>query len=299
MSSLPEAPRKLAKASFDTLYDRPHPARYFSALRPLEYKIPAYAQPVIEECVSALAELRGKQKITVLDLCSGYGINGALLKYDVSMDELYKLYDDRGAQPNLEKRLSRDREFLEKRKRTDRDIVVISQDVALNALNYAESVGLADATIKANLERRPLRGNEACLIEDVDLITVTGGLSYIGSATFERVLGAVKRSPWVLFFPLRHTPVHEIRDTIASFGLDVEDAPRPVPQRRFKDEHERRAILAESGQDATIPRDWAFGAYLEAKLCLARPAADIGALPLRRLLSEAFDAGSRGAESAA
>lgn len=299
MSSLSEAPRKLAKASFDTLYDRPHPGRYFSALRPLEYKIPAYAQPVIEECVSALAELRGKQKITVLDLCSGYGINGGLLKYDVSMDELYKLYDDRGAQPNLEKRLSRDREFLKKRKRTDRDIVVISQDIALNALNYAESVGFADATIKANLERRSLRGNEACLIEDVDLITVTGGLSYIGSATFERVLGAVKRSPWVLFFPLQHTAVQEIRDTAASFGLDVEDAPRPVPQRRFKDERERRAILAESGQDATIPRDWAFGAYLEAKLCLARPAADIGALPLRHLLSEAFNAGSRSAESAA
>lgn len=299
MSSLPEAPRKLAKASFDTLYDRPHPARYFSALRPLEYKIPAYAQPVIEECVSALAELRGKQKITVLDLCSGYGINGALLKYDVSMDELYKLYDDRGAQPNFEKRLSRDREFLKKRKRTDHDITVISQDIALNALNYAESVGFADATIKANLERRPLRGNEASLIEDVDLITVTGGLSYIGSATFERVLGAVKQSPWILFFPLQHTAVQEIRDTIASFELDVEDAPRPVPQRRFKDERERRAILAESGQDATLPRDWAFGAYLEAKLCLARPAADIGALPLRRLLSEAFNAGSRSAESAA
>ncbi len=299
MSSLPEAPRKLAKASFDTLYDRPHPARYFSALRPLEYKIPAYAQPVIEECVSALAGLRGKQKITVLDLCGGYGVNGGLLKYDVSMDELYKLYDDRGAQPNLEKRLSRDREFLKKRKRTDRDIVVISQDIALNALNYAESVGFADATIKANLERRSLRGNEARLIEDVDLITVTGGLSYIGSATFERVLGAVKQSPWVLFFPLQHTPVHEIRDTIASFGLDVEDTPRPVPQRRFKDERERRAVLAESGQNATIPRDWAFGSYLEAKLCLARPAADIDALPLHRLLSEAFDAGSRGTESAA
>ncbi len=299
MSSRPEARWESAKASFDTLYDRPHPARYFSGLRPLEYKIPAYAQPVIEQCVSALAELRRKQKITVLDLCSGYGINGALLKYDVTMDELYELYDDSGPIPNLAQRISRDREFLKNRKRTDRETVVIGQDVAVNALSYAQSVGAIDAMIKANLERRSLRGNEARLIKDVDLVTVTGGLSYIGSTTFERVLRAVKQPPWVLFFPLQHTPIYEIRDTIGSFGLDVEDAPRPVPQRRFKDERERRAILAESKQDATIPRDWPFGSYLEAKLCLARPTADIRALPLRRLLSEAFDADSRSAETAA
>jgi hypothetical protein len=299
MSSRPETPRKLAKASFDALYDRPHPARYFSALRPLEYKVPAYAQPVIEQCLSTLAELRAKRKITVLDLCSGYGVNGGLMKHDVSLDELYKLYDDRGAQPNLAQRISRDREFLESRKRSDRDIVVVGQDIALNALNYAESVGFVDATIKANLERRPLRGNEARLVSGVDLVTVTGGLSYIGSATFERVLHAAKQPPWILFFPLRHTPVHEIRETIGSFGLDVEDAPRPVAQRRFKDERERRAVLAESGQDATIQRDWPSGSYLEAKLCLARPATDIGAIPLRRLLSDAFEAGCRGAETAA
>ena len=299
MSSRPEVPRKSAKASFDTLYDRPHPARYFSALRPLEYNIPAYAQPVIESCVSALAELRRKSKITLLDLCSGYGVNGGLLKYDVSMDELYELYNDRGAKPNLAQRISQDREFLENRQRTDRDIVVIGQDIALNALNYAQSVGFVDATIKANLERRHLRGNEARLVSEVDLVTVTGGLSYIGSATFERVLSAVRQPPWILFFPLQHTPVYEIRDMIGSFGLDIEDAPRPVPQRRFKDERERRAILAETKQDATAPRDWPFGSYLEAKLCLARPAADIRALPLRRLMSQAFDAGSHGAESAA
>lgn len=299
MSSRPENTRKLAKASFDTLYDRPHPGRYFSALRPLEYKIPAYAQPVIEQCVSALAELLGKQRITVLDLCSGYGINGALLKYDVSMDELYKQYDDRGVQPNLAQRISRDRKFLENRQRTDRDVFVIGQDIALNALNYAQTVGFVDATIKANLERRRLHDNEARLVSGVDLVTVTGGLSYIGSATFERVLSAVRQPPWILFFPLQHTPFCEIRDMIGSFGLETEEAPRPVPQRRFKDERERRVILAESKQDATAPRDWPFGSYLEAKLCLARPAADIRALPLRRLLSEAFDAGSHGAESAA
>lgn len=299
MSSLSKAPRRPAKASFDSLYDRPHPARYFTALRPLEYNIPGHAQPVIEQCVSALSDLRGKATVTVLDLCTGYGINGGLLKHDISMDDLFELYDDSAPQPSLAQRIARDRKFLDGRRSDDRETVVIGQDVAVNALNYAQSVGFVDATIKANLERRPLRRNEARLVSEVDIVTVTGGLSYIGSATFERILGAVKQPPWVLFFPLQHTSVSAVFDAIASFRLDVEDAPNAIPQRRFKDERERSAILGETRRDPAIRRDWPFGAYLEAKLCLARPAGDIQAVPLDELLSAAMDTGPRSAESAA
>lgn len=298
MSPLPETPRKPEKASFDNLYDRPHPGRYFSALRPLKYRIPGHAQPVIEECVSALTEIR-KQPIRILDLCSGYGINGALLKHDLSMEDLYELYDDSGPVPHLARRIARDRDFLETRRHADRDAYVIGQDVAANALDYAQSVGSIDAAIKANLERRPLRRGEADLVAEVDLITVTGGLSYIGAATFKRILDEVKRPPWVLYFPLQHTPDRETSDTIVSFGLDVEEGAKPVPQRHFKDERERNSILPAYDRSAAVPRDWPFGTYLEAKLCLARPAADIGALPLRRLLSAAFDGDSLGAETAA
>jgi hypothetical protein len=299
MSSRPEVPRKPAKASFDTLYDRPHPARYFSALRLLEYNIPAYAQPVIEQCVSALAELRGKSQVRLLDLCSGYGVNGALLKHDVSMEDLYELYDDSGPNPNLARRISRDCDFLKDRRRFDRETFVIGQDIAMNALDYAQSVGAVDARIKANLERRSLRSEEADLIAEVDLVTVTGGLSYIGAATFDRVLRAVKQPPWVLFYPLQHTPVCEVRDMIASFGLEIEDGPKPVPQRRFKDERERGAILAETDRATGVQRDWPFGSYLEAKLCLARPDADIRTLPLSRLLPEPPGANEHRAETAA
>lgn len=299
MSSLSRPSRRPAKASFDTLYDRPHPGRYFTALKPLQYNIPGHAQPVIEQCVSALSDLRGKTTVTVLDLCTGYGINGGLLKYDISMEELFELYDDSDPQPSLAQRVARDRKFFAGRLGSDRETVVIGQDVAANALDYAQSVGFVDATIKANLERRPLRRSEARLVSEVDIVTVTGGLSYIGSATFERVLGAVKQPPWVLFFPLQHTPVSAIFDTIASFRLDVEDAPNAIPQRRFKDERERSAILGETRRDPAIRRDWPFGAYLEAKLCLARPAGDIRAVPLDELLTAALDTASRSTESAA
>lgn len=299
MSSQSETPRKPEKASFDEVYDRPHPGRYFSSLRPLKYSIPGHAQSVIEQCVSMLAEMRGKRQIRILDLCSGYGINGALLKYDVSMEDLYELYDDSGSVPHLAQRIARDREFLEARRHADRETFVIGQDVAANALDYAQSVGALDATIKANLERRPLRRGETSLVADVDLVTVTGGLSYIGSTTFERVLRAVKQPPWMLYFPLQHTPDLNIREAIGSFGLNVEEGLKPVPQRHFKDERERRSILPEYNRSATVPRDWPFGTYLEAKLCLARPSADIRALPLRRLLSETFGADSRSAETAA
>jgi hypothetical protein len=57
--------------------------------------------------------------------------------------------------------------------------------------------------------------------------------------------------------------------------------------------------MAETDRGTGVQRDWPFGSYLEAKLCLARPDADIHALPLSRLLPEPPGASAHRAETAA
>lgn len=291
--------RRAGKASFDDIYDRTHPTPYFSALKPLEYQVPGHAQPVMRRCVSELRRLRRKPRITVLDLCSGYGMNGALLNYDVSFDDLFDLYQPRIVEATRAERLARDRRFFASRRRANANAHVIGQDVAANALSYGVNVGILDAPLCANLEERPLKFEEAHLVADVDLITVTGGLSYIGGTTFEHLLGALRRPPWVLFFPLRHVPIDDVGQVMSSFGLQVESAPRPLRQRRFKDNRERQAVLSRMGESDLLDDARPSREYLEAALCMARPKADIKAVPLRPLVAAAADSFWRETEIAA
>lgn len=292
-------PRGAGKASFDEIYDRNHPTPYFTALKPLEYQVPGHAQPVIRRCVSELRRLRRKSRITVLDLCSGYGINGALLNYDVSFDDLFDLYQPRFVHATPAERLARDRLFFAARRRANANAYVIGHDVAANALGYGIDAGILDAPLRANLEQRPLRFNEAHMVAETDLVTVTGGLSYIGGATFEHVLRGLRRRPWVLFFPLRHVVIDDVREVLSSAGLRIEQVPRPLRQRRFKDNRERQAVLSRMSENDALADAARSSEYLETVLCLARPEAAVKAVPFRRVLADAHDSGWRATEIAA
>ncbi len=269
-----------AKASFTSVYDAPTPAPYFASLRPLDYRTPAHAQPVIRRALADLARLRGRARPQMLDLCSGYGVNGALAKCDTTLDALYRRYADPKAAPSA----AADRAELAAHRRPGPVPRVIGQDVAGNALAYATAAGFLDAAIEANLEARPLSPREAALVADTDLVTITGGLSYIGEATLGRVLAACRRRPWVLYFPLRGTGLEGIEAALETAGLLTERWGRPFPHRRYADARERRETLA----DLSARPDEGLGApsrtHLEAVLHLARPAEEAGARPLPELV---------------
>ena len=79
------------KANFDDIYDQPDPRAYFRTLAPLDYQIPQQARPVIERVHAAAGADR-----TILDVCCSYGINAALLRFDLDIADLAARYTDAG-----------------------------------------------------------------------------------------------------------------------------------------------------------------------------------------------------------
>ena len=263
------------KAAFDSIYDQPTPAAYFSVLQPLSYMTPGRAQPLVRRCVEALRRRRHLDTVTVLDLCSGYGINGALLKCRLTMQELYERHATPYARDAGAGRIPADALWYRQRRRGDAGVRVIAQDVAERALHYSRTVGLADAVIAANLEERDASATEAALMAKADLVVVTGGLSYIGERTFRRVLGVARRQPWALYFPLRHTDTEAIDVTFEGAGYTVETARRTIAHRRFRSAEERRTLSAHIRAQRAPGDPGPSPTHLEALIKLARPPNDL------------------------
>ena len=80
-----------SKANFDHIYVAEDPRQYFRHLGQLDYIIPHLAQPVFGQLIRARAETQ-REPVTVLDLGSSYGVNGALMKYALHYDMLRERY---------------------------------------------------------------------------------------------------------------------------------------------------------------------------------------------------------------
>lgn len=236
--------RQDGKASFTSIYDQATPAGYLSTLEPLDYATPGQAQPLVRRCVEALRRRRQLERVTVLDLCAGYEINAALLKYRLTLGDLYARFASPSARAGGARRIAADMAWFRQRRRRDAHARVIAQDVARRALAYSQTVGLSDAVVAANLEEVDPTPEQAALMRDTDLILVTGGLSYIGARSFESVLRVARRKPWALYFPLRHTDTDAVDEAFRLQGYRVETSARAIPHRRFRTVEERQAIRA-------------------------------------------------------
>lgn len=259
------------KASFDEIYDGPTPAAYFSVLRPLQYLLPGHAQPMVLRCIQALRRRRELESVTVLDLCAGYGINAALIKCSMTMQDLYARFATHDARTAGAKRIPADAKWFQRHRRAAARDRIVAQDVSRNALSYSEAVGLADETVAVNLEDHDPTPEQAKLLRDADLVLVTGGLSYIGARTFSRVLRATRRAPWLLYYPLRHTDVSEVDETLEDMGYSVETSRRLIAQRRYRSAEERKSIRERTLAQAAPGEPSPSPTHLEALVKLARP----------------------------
>ena len=77
-----------AKANMDHIYDRSDPRAYFRELKSVGYTIPGEAKPIFQKLIGHLQN-KTNDTVRVLDIGCSYGINAALLKYDLSIDNLY------------------------------------------------------------------------------------------------------------------------------------------------------------------------------------------------------------------
>jgi hypothetical protein len=277
-----------AKTSFDGIYDEPDPRGYFHGLGAHDYAVPHYGQHVFRRVLDALPV----ERATVVDVCCSYGINAALLKYDVELSALYDRYRSDGMADLTAGELAElDRGFYEAGRREDAP-EVIGLDAAANAVGYAVEVGLLDHGSAADLEVREPSPDLAAAVGSADLITVTGGIGYVTERTFGRLMDCAPpdRRPWVAALCLRTVPFEPIADRLAAHGLVTEQLDGVTfPQRRFTSDEERDYALGEleaRGIDAAGRE--ADGSY-HVNIFLSRPVDDAAERPIDDVLGDLPD----------
>src|SRR5215212_3641253 len=266
--------QKVGKANFDLVYDLEDPREYFNTLRKFDYCIPQHGQRLFSELIEARREAsrdgdRAK-RFRVVDVCCSYGINGTLLKYETTLEEMYARYGSRELAGLSSEELAEDDAAYYGARCREAAPEVVGLDVAQNAVSYGLLSGILD-------EDEPTEALGGA-VAGADLLTVTGGIGYVTERTFERLLrcmaeGSDGRMPWVAAFALRWVSYDRISEVLSDYGLVTEKlADRTFAQRRFADEAEREYVLEElvkAGVDTNGKEDTG---WYHANFYLSRPA---------------------------
>ncbi|MES0213358.1 hypothetical protein NKJ93_30425 [Mesorhizobium sp. M0028] len=232
-----------AKYDFTVAYNRRWPHAYFRAHLALDYIIPDRAKPVFEKIFADYRRVRNKTKIKIIDIGCSYGINAALLRTDLNLDDLYAAYLRPGGSLSRRDEIEH-RAFFHNHGLRD-DIQFAGVDPSFRAVRYARDLGLLDVGITADLEARDLTDKERCALADADIVISTGCVGYATERTFAHVYKASAASrPWVAAFAMHPFSYENIAAALRGFGLETRLVNRfRQRQRRFSAPTERQAIL--------------------------------------------------------
>jgi hypothetical protein len=279
------------KANFDHVYDLPDPRGYFMTLGTLDYRAPEHGSHVFS---SLLRSMRRDDEVAprILDLCCSYGVNAALLKCDLTLDDLYARYGSKDLRDlSCEELAAADSDFYAGRlKATPPEIV--GTDAAANAVSYALRTGLLDAGTGENLEQDEPTWDLRRSARGARLVTVTGGVGYIWQRTFDRALYCVARNdpdaenaPWVAAFAVRFVDYTPIATVLSEHGLVTEKlSTRTFAQRRFEDAGEREHVLRQLSAAGIDPAGKEETGWYHADLYLSRPATHVSEVSADELL---------------
>jgi len=269
------------KADFSHIYDRPDPRDYFRTLSSLGYEIPQRARPVFETIFAAMRADDGAdtEPLHALDLCCSYGVNAALLRCDLDIDDLADRYSSAQlADLTPDEVCTADKDYYADRLLPGA-VRVCGLDVAANAVAYACRVGLLDNGWAENLETGPPSAELARELEQTDVVICTGGIGYITDRTLDRVVraGPGRPAPWVAAFVLRQYSYEPISAALSQRGLVTERLDGvSFPQRRFADDSERESALSAVVERGLDPSGFEETGRYFADFYLSRPRGDGG-----------------------
>lgn len=266
------------KVSFDHIYDQPDPRAYFGTLRRLDYGIPQLASPYFQRLLTRRVSRRGGPA-TVLDIGCSYGINAALLRCGLTMDDLYRRYCD-GDAPTLATRalLARDQETVRSRDQLP-STRLVGLDASLPALSYATQAGFLNDAVHGDLEAGPPTAAQGQQLADVHLIISTGCIGYVTSKTLSRVLDANDgRRPWLAHFVLRMFPFDPVADCLAGYGYETVGYERLFRQRRFASAQEQALVLDTLAEVGVDSRGLESDGWFYARLFLSCPRGETGSV---------------------
>jgi hypothetical protein len=266
----------VVKKDFTDIYTRDSPYEYLKEMKRLQYRIPDLTKPLY---LSLTEQLYNKlqRPITILDLGSSYGINSALIKYNLTMSELDDFFLKEN---NPDKKQSR--EFF-KDLPIDDALNFYQVDISKPALEFSEEMGLCKKGICKNLETSDLERLKE--LPKFDIVIATGCIGYIGYKAFSNLFEIIKKqeddssqnktqnnTPIFAFTVLRIFDMKKIQKTFDYYGYSlVKSDLKPIRQRRFSDSDERSQTLSLLHSKGIDTKDYEDDGYFYANFYVAGP----------------------------
>ncbi|KEQ56784.1 hypothetical protein AAA799E16_00941 [Marine Group I thaumarchaeote SCGC AAA799-E16] len=234
------------KKDFTNIYTQKFPNSYLKEMKRLDYRIPDKTKPLYLSIVKQLYRKLSK-KINIIDIGSSYGINSALMKYNLTMSDLDDFFLKE--EPSIEQ----SKQFFDQLS-SDDSFEFYQIDISEPALKFSENVDLCKKGICVNLETGNLPIKE---LPHSDMIIATGCIGYIGYKAFSNIFELIKkqnseenlensdRGPVFAFSVLRIFDMADIEKTFDHYGYSLAKTDvRPIRQRRFSDLQEKQKTLS-------------------------------------------------------
>lgn len=233
------------KKDFTNIYTKKFPDAYLKEMKKLDYRIPDKTKPLYMSLAKQLYK-KFSRVIKILDIGSSYGINAALMKYDLKMSDLDEFFLK--TSPSKEQT----KQFFEELP-TDNTLSFNQIDISEPALTFSEDVKLCKKGICVNLETGNLPIKE---IPRSDMIIATGCIGYIGYKAFSNLFELIKKQqsnfssnpnqwPIFAFSVLRIFDMKKIKKTFDEYGYSIIKSDiKPIRQRRFSDSDEQYKTLS-------------------------------------------------------
>jgi carnitine O-acetyltransferase len=231
------------KVVLDEIYNRDQPIPYYAFINQLDYQLPQLAKPIFCQLLSLLQTVRGRKDLKLVDLGSSYGVNAALLEWDLELAPLIDHYLSEARQELDRAQLIRlDQTLLQSC--DPRPVQIVGVDISQNALDYAFEAGFVDGKIIGNFEEQPLSPDQQSQIGDADLIMSTGCIGYVTEKTLAALLDAADANrPWMAHFVLRMFPFDDVEEMLRQREYVTLKSRHPVRQRRFVSDTEQQRVL--------------------------------------------------------
>lgn len=235
----------VVKKNFTDIYMQKFPDDYLEEMKRLHYRIPDKTKSLYLSLAEQLYK-KLSRPVNILDIGSSYGINSALMTYDLKMSDLddFFLNDDSTS-------LEQTRKFFKKNPSND-NLHFYQIDISDPALQFSEDVKLCKKGICVNLETENLPTKE---IPPFDLVIATGCIGYIGYKAFSHLFESIKKQqsknsqsdadkPIFAFSVLRIFDMKKIQQTFDYYGYFLTKADLdPIRQRRFSDSNEKNQTI--------------------------------------------------------
>ena len=279
-----------AKCDMDHIYNRQDPRLYFSTLRKLGYSIPDSARRICRLLIEAIRSQRSRETVRIIDMGCSYGVNAALIRYGLSMSDLYRHWGrEQLAGESPAAVIASDRKHFGSLDRNEK-IEITGIDQAENAVSYATAAGLLDRGLAMNLEDKPLPDPLAADLAPTDLMISTGCVGYVTEKSFGRLMPAISQKPsaWIANFVLRMFPYQQIESCLAKWGYATEKLEGATfLQRRFVSAAEQEKVIRQLAEQDISPADQEKDGKLVAELYLSRPEEDARRQPLPQIMEAA------------